>query len=134
MRFSLKKFLKKKEQVLKFLFSGFFLAIFDIVLLYIFVDLFHIQYILSAIITFTLASILSYVINTLWIFLSGRHQRNKEFLFFLFGNIVGLLINIFILWVGVQYFSLWYIPVKIFAVLIASIWNFWSRKKFIFLK
>lgn len=90
-------------------------------------------------VSFLVAATNSYFWNKSWTFQKGKAFKFKEFRFFIFISLIGLLINTGIVIIGT--FLLKNIQVssgavlnlvKIFATLVAMIWNFFGYKIFVF--
>ena len=67
----------------------------------------------------------------LFVFESRGNSKVKEFLVFVVLSIGGLLLNQFIMWIGTEKLTVYYIWVKIFACIFVPIYNFVTRKIFL---
>jgi putative flippase GtrA len=118
------------------LFRYFFVAIiglvFDIGGLVFLKEIVHINYLVAATISFSVAVVINYFLSTLWIFESKR-KRSIEFSLFLIVGAVGLVLNDLILWLLTSKFGLYYLLAKLVATAIVFFWNFLGRKALVFL-
>ena len=57
--------------------------------------------------------------------------QDKEFIIFVILSTGGLLINQGIMWLGVNFFEIYYLAVKIFAMIFVPVYNFVTRKIFL---
>ena len=58
-------------------------------------------------------------------------NRIKEFIIFILLSIGGLGLNQLILWIGVQFASVYYLIAKLFATIVVPVYNFVTRKLFL---
>ncbi|EKD24783.1 MAG: hypothetical protein ACD_80C00152G0002 [uncultured bacterium (gcode 4)] len=109
-------------------------AIFDIALLRVFTDIFHIYYLYSAILSFIFAFSFWYVFQK---YITFKDYSNKHILqwgLFLLFQLIGQGIYILLLWIGVQHMWIYYMYVAIAAKWIAFIRNYISNYLFNFKK
>ncbi|MCB0806342.1 MAG: GtrA family protein [Bacteroidales bacterium] len=81
------------------------------------------RYIANAI-GFTLASGWNYYFNRIWTFESHNPEIMMEFSMFFTVSLIGLLVNTLVLWLLVSKFKRHFYLSKIFAIAVASLWNF----------
>lgn len=107
----------------------------DLSLLFILTEYIGIFYIFSAIISFLIGLVVVYVVSVIWVF-DTRSLKNlyMELGFFLGIGIVGLLVNVFLIWFLTSLFSLYYMFSKVIATMFVFLWNFFLRKYLIFNK
>ena len=123
-----------KYQILLFVCSGVLLAVVDMGLLFVLTEFAGFNYLISAPISFTVATILNYIVSRHLIFKPGIHTVIVEFhLFFIFA-ILGLLVNEGIMWLSTSVFGIYYIISKLISSLLIGIFNFISRRLLIFRK
>jgi len=120
--------IQKHQQFLKFCLVGILGTIIDIGILYILVEFAHFNYLLAASLSFVLAVINNYLFNKYWTFKNTKTRHLKQFSLFLLISLVGLAINLGILYLLVDLAQIWYIFAKIIAILIVTIWNFIMNK------
>lgn len=123
---------KLVKQFMKFGVVGAIAFVIDYGLLALLTELFGINYLVSATISFTVSVIFNYVASMRYVF---RHKedmsRRREFVIFVVLSVIGLLINNFVMWLGVETFGVHYLVVKIVATAIVMVWNFVTRKIFL---
>lgn len=133
-------------QFFRYCFVGGLAFIVDAGSLTLLVELAHLDEILSAVIAFILGLTLNYMLSTLWIFKNSKIENKiGEFLAFVVIGIVGLIMNIAIIWFFRDYIGprqlLKFIPIdkyyiigKLTSTIIVFMWNFLARKFIIFNK
>lgn len=130
----IKNFLRKDifKEGLKYLLVGGTCTALDFLILYLLVNTFSVNYVLSSVISFSLAVLLNYYLCTLWIF-KVRKVSNvyKEILFYSLISIVGLLLNSGLIWFLTETFTLQFLLSKVLATPIVLVWNFLGRKYFL---
>jgi len=104
-------------------------ALVNLFVLFILTEFFLINYIISEIFAFIIASINNYIFDKIWTFREDiRINIANKYLKFLFINIIGLFINLLILYTLVNYFNIWYIFAEIIAAGFAFIFNYLGNK------
>ena len=81
------------------------------------------KYIANAI-GFTLAMSWNYLFNRIWTFHSHNPAILTEYFLFIAISFIGLLINTLVLWILVSKYKRHFYLSKLFAMAVASIWNF----------
>lgn len=121
------------KQFIKFGFVGVAAAIIDFGLLSIFTEFFNIHYLISAALSFIIATIFNYWISMKYVFISrySQQEKQREALLFLILSLVGLALNQMLMWFFVDIAAIHYIIAKVFATVIVMVWNFISRKLWI---
>lgn len=119
-------------QFMKFGVVGVIAFIIDYGFMVLLTEAFHVNYLVSATISFTISVIFNYFASMRYVF---RHKqgmsRRREFVIFVVLSVIGLLINDLIMWVGTGIFGITYLITKIAATIIVMIWNFVTRKVFL---
>ena len=140
-------FLKNEtfEQALKYIITGIFCTVLDMLTLYLLTEYLSVYYIISAVFSFIVGVILNYIMSTFWVFkIRIIESRRLELLYYIIISLVGLVISIFCMWFLTEYFHLIlyhylgkrFLPLhfmvsKFFSLFITFGWNFWIRKKFL---
>jgi putative flippase GtrA len=106
---------------------------FDFGLLFVLVSVAHLSYFLSALVAFTTASTLNYLLSVQYVFLAGRFGRASEFTIFILITGMGLGLNQLTMWVLVGIAGINYLLAKCASLAIVTCWNFLSKKKIVFL-
>lgn len=120
------------SQFMRFGAVGAIAFLIDYGLMVLLTELFSINYLVSATISFTVSVIFNYLASMRYVF---RHKedmsRHREFLIFVVLSIIGLVINNVLMWVGTGLFGITYLVTKIFATAVVTIYNFVTRKIFL---
>ena len=105
----------------------------DMGLLYILTDFAHIHYLISTALGFILGTIINYILSIFWVF-KDKKLKNKtaEFIIFSVIGAIGLLLNELFMWLFTDIAGLYYLISKIISTIIVFLFNFLTRKKFLF--
>ena len=89
-------------QFMKFGVVGFIAFIIDYGLLALLTEVFGINYLISATVSFTVSVIFNYIASMRYVFTHKEDMsRRREFIIFVVLSVIGLLINNAIMWAGV---------------------------------
>ncbi|MEG2628302.1 MAG: GtrA family protein [Raoultibacter sp.] len=129
MKFSVKKLM---AQLMKFGVVGVIAFVIDYGLLIFLTEVFGVDYLISATISFIVSVVFNYVASMRYVF-SHREgmSRRREFIIFIILSVLGLIINDVGMWVGVSLLAIDYRITKIVATVVVMIWNFITRKIFL---
>ena len=123
---------KLLAQFMKFGVVGVIAFVIDYGLLALLTELFGINYLVSATISFTASVVFNYVASMRYVFTHKEGMsRRREFVIFVVLSVIGLLINNGCMWAGVELLGVHYLLTKIVATVIVMIWNFVTRKVFL---
>ena len=116
-------------QFIRYFFVGGIAAVVNILLLYIFTEIFNINYVISNIMAFVFGLIVNYSLSKKFVF-TKDNSINKvfEFLMYTIIGVLGLGIDTFILWLFTDKFKIYYMLSKVISTMITFIWNFIARK------
>ena len=105
----------------------------DFSTLFILTEFFGIYYLVSAFISFIFGVTTVYILSVMFVF-KTRAVKNKTMEFALFAavGIVGLGLNQVFLWFFTERLHCYYLYSKVLATIIVFLWNFFSRKFFLF--
>jgi len=124
-----------KIQFIRFIINGIISAVGDILVLIILTELFKIHYLISAAIGVIVGTTINYYISIIWVFVSEKFTSQKlEFFLFLLFSGIGLLINQIVMFLCVSIILLHYLLAKFIALILVSIYNFLTKKYFVFVK
>lgn len=120
------------SQILKFGIVGVIAFVIDYGVLILLTECFHIHYLISALISFTVSVIFNYLASMKYVF-KGKEDmsRTREFVIFVVLSVIGLGINELFMWLLVDKLALHYMISKIFVTAIVMVWNFITRKLFL---
>jgi putative flippase GtrA len=90
----------------------------------------------AATISFIAAVVNNFLLNKYWTFKDYAREKKKGWQFFQFAivSIIGLLINLAIMYGLVEYAHVWYNLAKAAAVLVVLVWNYFANKAWTFQK
>lgn len=119
-------------QFMKFGVVGAIAFVIDYGLLALLTEVFGVNYLVSATISFTASVIFNYVASMRYVFTHKEGMsRRREFAIFVVLSVIGLGINNACMWAGVELFGIHYLLTKIAATVIVMVWNFVTRKIFL---
>ncbi len=118
-------------QLVKFGFVGVIAAAIDVGVLVLFTEVFGADVLISSGISFCVSVIANYILSMKFVFKSKGQSKLKEFTVFVLLSVGGLCINQFIMWLGTEKLSFYYLAVKLAAMVIVPIYNFITRKVFL---
>lgn len=119
------------KQLFKFGLVGVIAAIVDIGVLVVLKELLKIDVLVSSAISFSVSVTVNYLLSMTFVFKSKKQSKLKEFIIFVLLSIGGLCLNQLILWFGVRFTSVYYLLIKVLAMIIVPIYNFITRKIFL---
>ena len=119
-------------QFMKFGVVGVIAFCIDYGILALLTEVFGVNYLVSATISFMVSVVFNYVASMRYVFThkEGMSKR-REFIIFVVLSVIGLGINNLCMWAGVELFGIHYLITKIGATAIVMVWNFVTRKIFL---
>jgi putative flippase GtrA len=121
------------NQILRFAVVGGFTAALDYASLFILVEFYEINHLISAAIGFFIGSTSNYVLSIIFVFEGGKFKSlYTEFFIFIFFTILGLLLNHLIMWLGVDVIKTNYLIIKAISLILVTLFNFLSKKHIVF--
>ena len=118
-------------QLIKFGIVGVIATLVDLAVLMILKEYMMVDVLIASAVAFSVSVIANYILSMLFVFKGGKSGKSKEFLIFVALSIGGLLINQFIMWIGTEIMTAYYLWVKVFALVFVPIYNFITRKIFL---
>ena len=119
-------------QIFKFVIVGGIATIIDFVFLYIFREFCHFPVLVSNTLSFCISVIYNYIASVKWVFdVNKEKDAKKQFIIFIVFSVIGLLLNNAIMWLTVDFLSIYYMLAKIIATVIVMVFNFVTRKIFL---
>ena len=103
-------------------------AIINITFLYIFTEIFKINYLISNVLSFTLGLFTNYILSKKYVFKNNKLSPIIEFIIYTLIGILGLIIDTFVLWICTKKLGIYYMISKILSTGVTFIWNFSIRK------
>ena len=127
-----KKHEKLLIQIFKFAIVGGIATVIDFVFLYFFREFCHFPVLVSNTLSFCISVIYNYIASVKWVFdVNKEKDAKKQFIIFIVFSVMGLLLNDLIMWLSVDFLSIYYLLAKIIATFIVMIFNFVTRKMFL---
>ncbi|WP_181304116.1 GtrA family protein [Rufibacter sp. XAAS-G3-1] len=123
---------KEILQIVRFVIVGAFCAGCDFILYALLVKYFHFNYLLSNIVSTTLAIVINYFITKRWVFSSSKYSFKYEFTSFVILSLIGLFLNIGLIILFVEQWQMDPLLGKLLAIILVSVFNFISKKKIVF--
>ena len=121
------------EQFIKFGVVGVVATLIDFGVMVALTELAGWDPVLSAGVSFVVSLVFNYAASMRFVF---RHRddlnRARELVIFAVLSLVGLAINEALMWLGVNALSLNYVLVKVAATCVVMLWNFASRKRWLY--
>lgn len=120
------------EQVMKFGVVGVIAFVIDYGLMVVLTELFGVNYLISATVSFVVSVTFNYFASMRYVFTHKEGMsRRREFVIFVVLSVIGLVINDVLMWLGTGLLGISYLITKIFATAVVMVWNFVTRKKFL---
>ena len=118
-------------QLMKFGVVGVIATLIDLAVLMVLKEFMKVDVLAASAVAFSVSVIANYILSMLVVFKSRGNSKVKEFLVFVILSIGGLLLNQFIMWIGTEIMTAYYLWVKAFALVFVPIYNFITRKIFL---
>ena len=118
-------------QLIRFGIVGVIAAIVDVGTLVVLKEWLNFEVLLASTISFCTSVAVNYLLSMSFVFKGKEQSKLKEFIIFVVLSVGGLGLNQLILWVGVRFTDIYYLIVKIFAMVIVPAYNFITRKIFL---
>ena len=118
-------------QIIKFGILGVVATFVDVGVLVVLKELLHIDVLVSSAISFCVSVAVNYILSMTFVFKSKNQNKLREIVIFVLLSVGGLCLNQLILWIGVTFTPVYYLIVKLFALVIVPVYNFITRKIFL---
>jgi len=122
----------KNERIIWFFLIGVISSVIDIGLLYFFTSYLGAWYLLSATVSYCCGIVISYILNKYLTFHDKTGHYFVQFTAFAAISFSCLLVNISIIWLAVEFFSVGYLLAKVFATCCAFFWNYYGQSRITF--
>lgn len=120
-------------QFIRSLFVSWISFALDFFICFLLVNKAGMHYVVATTISFTVGTILNYILNTLWIFRNGPVKSRKlEFAAFIILSAIGLGINSLCMYLFTGLIHIHYLISRVLSGTIGFVFNFWSRKYLLF--
>lgn len=118
-------------QLIRFGIVGVIAAFVDVGVLVALKELLHVDVLLASAISFCVSVTVNYLLSMSFVFKSKNQSKLKEFIIFVILSVGGLCLNQLVLWIGIRFTSVYYLIVKLLAMVIVPVYNFITRKIFL---
>ena len=119
-------------QIFKFAIVGGIATVIDFVFLYIYREFCHFPVLVSNTLSFCISVIYNYIASVKWVFdVNKEKDAKKQFIIFIIFSVMGLLLNDLIMWISIDFLTIYYLFAKIIATFIVMVFNFVTRKMFL---
>lgn len=125
---------KKYKEIINYLIFGGFTTLISIITYALFAKVFHIDYLISNVLSWIIAVLFAYITNKMFVFESKSKKDIKEITSFFFFRIVSLIMEMIILYIFVDMLHIDDLVTKIIAQIIVIISNYVFSKVFVFKK
>lgn len=124
---------EKAFKIFRYLVSGGSAAVVHVGMLFVFVELFHLWYVLSSMSAFLIAFVVSFLLQKFWTFQNtSREGVHKQAGVYFIVAVINLALNTLLIYVFVEYFNFHYLIGQIVASGLIAISSFFIYSKFIF--
>ena len=123
-------------QMVKYVCVGSVVVAVNVSLLYSFTEFFHIYYLVSAVLAFCVAFLVSFFLQKFFTFkdVSTGQEASKQMAFYLSLQIANLVANMTLLYALVEYLGIWYILAELIIALGLAVATFLISRRFIFVR
>lgn len=121
-----------KKQMKKYAKVGIAIALLELLVLFVFVDLLHIFYLLAVTIAFMISTILGFIFQKKFTFCNRKKCVFRQYTKYITIYFIGLVINLMLVGFIVSLLNVWYIFAQLIANFILFYWYFFANKHFTF--
>lgn len=119
-------------QIFNFGIVGVIATLIDFVFLYLFKEYCNLNVVLANSLSFVISVVYNYWASLMFVFnVNKEKSQRRNFIFFIVGSLVGLLISDGIIWLLTELIFIHYLIAKVFATIVVMVFNFVTRKKFL---
>lgn len=131
----IKNLIQKYSQIIRYIFAGSVVTGSNLAILFISVHYFKLWYLAGAVISFSLAVVISYLLQKFFVFKNyGEKEISTQFFHFLIYNIVMLGVNTLLLYFFVDIIKVWYLLAQALCAIIIACMNYIYFNKIVFKK
>lgn len=129
----IKNLIHKYIKIIRYIFAGGLATFSNLAILFVLVHYFKIWYLTSAMISFCVAVIISYLLQKFFVFQNyERKDIHKQFLNFFVYNIVMLGFNTLLMYFFVDILIIWYLLAQAMSAIIGAFINYMYFNKIVF--
>ncbi len=120
-------------QLFRYTIVGGLAFVVDFSTLYLLTEYAGLHYLVSATVGFLIGLVVNYLISVKWIFRQRRFaQRSVEFTIYGWIGVIGIGLNLAIMWLLTEQMGLHYLGSKVVSAMVVFLWNFFARKRALF--
>lgn len=90
------------------------------------------NYYIATVVSFITGVVLNWIGGRVFIFGTSRHNPLKEFLMILTASLVGILIQLIVVFLSVQLAGLYPLIGKVLSITFSFFWNYWFRSAIVY--
>ena len=121
--------------MIKFGFVGFLCFFIDWGIMVFLTEVFGINPLISSTISFTVSVTVNYILSVTFVFETDKNaNKGSQFVIFVLLSIVGLGVNELCMWLGTDLLGIHYMITKVGATAVVMVYNFITRKIFLFIE
>ena len=124
--------IRNPEKIIEFFLFGIVSSVIDISLLLVFTEGIGIWYLYSAVLSYGCGILVSDILNKYLNFRDGSRHYILQFTSFAAVSFSCFLVNISLIWLAVELFSLDYLTAKLIATLCSFLWNYYGQSRITF--
>ena len=125
--------MKHFHSLFKYLVSGGSSACANLGILYLLTEYAHVHYLQSAVLSFTVAFFISFLLQKFWTFQDMRKEViHQQMIWYLCLSLINLLVNTLLIYILVEYAHLWYLAAAVVSGALLAVSNFFIYKHVIF--
>ncbi|HEY9583303.1 MAG TPA: GtrA family protein [Candidatus Paceibacterota bacterium] len=125
--------IKRHAMIVRYVIAGGTAALVDLILLYVGTEVFHVWYLSSAIFAFTIAFIVSFLMQKFWAFRDSRTDgMHGQLLSYLFVLIFNMGVNTTFIYILVEHGNQHYLIAQIISGAVIALWSFFIYRRVIF--
>lgn len=121
-----------KKQIFKYLLIASIIVSIEVLSFALINSVIKINYLVSTVLSMAIGIALNWFLSRVYVFKTSKYAMHTEIMMVVFASLVGVGIQLSVIWICVKKLSMVPIIGKILAILVTFSWNFWIRKTYIF--
>ncbi|MFO0920847.1 MAG: GtrA family protein [Candidatus Saccharimonadales bacterium] len=121
-----------KKQIFKYLLIAVIIVSIEVLSFALLNSVIKINYLVSTVLSMAIGIALNWFLSRVYVFKASKYAIHTEIMMVVLASLVGVGIQLSVIWICVEKLSITPIIGKILAILITFSWNFWVRKRYIF--
>lgn len=124
-----KTLINRFQEMFKFAVAGGTSFLVDFGILVFLVEVFSVNDILAAGISFTVSVIVNYIMCIIWVFDAADKKNAFTIIVFVVSSVIGLGLNEFFMWLFIYCMHINYMVSKVIATLLVMVWNYIAKRQ-----